>query len=91
MPSLNHTHASLCCNDFQFGYVPVPVPVPRARLSKQDGPDPGPVVCFVDLGEKLQIPTETAHLFTVVFRKKPQKTFLCIPYLLLCASEFVNE
>ena len=68
MPSLNHTHASLYCNDFQFGYVPVTVP--RAHLSKQDGPDSGLVVSFVDLGEKLQIPTETTHLFSVIFRKK---------------------
>lgn len=68
MPSLNHAHASLYCNDFQFGYVPVPVP--RAHLSKQDSPDSGPIVGFVDLGEKLQIRTETTLFFSVIFRKK---------------------
>lgn len=56
MPSLNHAHASLWCNDFHFGYVPVPVPIPRAQLSKQDGPDSGPVVGFADLSEKAADP-----------------------------------
>lgn len=68
MPSLNHTHASLHCNDFQFVYVPVPVP--RVHLSKQGSPDSGPAVGFVDLGEKLQILTETTQLFSLIFSKK---------------------
>lgn len=68
MPSLSPTHATLYCNDFQFGYVPVSVP--RAYLSKQNGPDSGPVVGFVGLAEKPWVPAEKTHLFSVMFRKQ---------------------
>lgn len=69
MPSENHVRAALHCNDFQFGYVLVPVP--WVHLSKQDGTDSVPVAVFllVELGEKLQIPTETTHLYSAVFCK----------------------
>lgn len=87
MPALSHAHASLCCNDFQFGYVPVPDP--RAHLSNQDGPDSGPVVGFVELGEIQQIPTGPTRLFSVIVRKK--NFTLCIPHLLLCAGELGQE